>query len=54
MGAERLGDVLLACPKVTDVYCGHSHWKGERKIGRLSVVNVGSTYTDKRMEVLEI
>jgi len=54
MGAERIGKALLACEKVTHVYCGHSHWPGRRQIGRLAVVNVGSTYSEKRLEVLEL
>ena len=54
MGSPKLGDVLRACPKVTNVYCGHSHWPGRWRIGHLDVVNVGSTYTGKRMDVLEL
>ena len=54
MGARRLGDVLLARPKVTDVYCGHSHWSGRCRIAHMNVVNVGSTYLDKRLEILEL
>ena len=54
MGSERLGQELARCPKVTDVYCGHSHWPRRMQIGRLRVVNVGSTYRDKRLEVLEV
>ncbi len=54
LGARRLGEVLLGCPKVTHVYCGHSHWPGRRKIGHLMAINIGSTYTEKRLEILEI
>ncbi|MHC4981608.1 MAG: metallophosphoesterase [Planctomycetota bacterium] len=54
MGAEQIGKALLACEKVTDVYCGHSHLPRRRRIGHLNVVNVGSTYSEKRLEVLEI
>ncbi len=54
MGADRLGQVLLDCPKVTHVYCGHSHWRADRRVGRIRVVNVGSTYTEKRLEVAEL
>ncbi|MCE5279529.1 MAG: metallophosphoesterase [Planctomycetaceae bacterium] len=54
MGAARFGQVLLACRKVTHVYCGHSHWPDRRKIGRLTVVNIGSTYVEKKLETLEL
>ena len=54
MGSPAIGEVLLACPKVTHVYCGHSHWPGECQIGHVRVVNVGSTYTEKRMVTLDV
>jgi len=54
MGSGRLGQVLRDCPKVRWVYCGHSHWPGQVRIGGLRVVNVGSTYLEKRLEVLEV
>jgi predicted phosphohydrolase len=54
MGSEKLGAVLASCPKVTRVYCGHSHWPGRYKVGAIEAVNVGSTYTQKRFEVLEL
>jgi len=53
MGSQRFGEVLLACQKVTDVYCGHTHWPGRVRIGHLTAVNVGSTYNEKRLEILE-
>jgi len=54
MGSDRIGRVLGDCPKVTHVFCGHSHWPGSVKIGPIQVVNVGSTYSEKRLEVLEL
>ncbi len=54
LGSVRLGEILLASPKVTNVFCGHSHWGDCRNIGHLSVVNIGSTYVDKKLEVLEL
>ena len=54
MGSQLLGDALMDCPKVTNVYCGHSHWPGRHKIGHLTVVNIGSTYIEKVLEVLDI
>ncbi|HUS46859.1 MAG TPA: metallophosphoesterase [Phycisphaerae bacterium] len=54
MGSERIGRALLACGKVAYVYCGHSHSPGRRQIGHLTVVNVGSTYTRKHLEILEL
>ncbi len=54
MGAEVFGQVLLEFPKVRHVYCGHSHWPSRLTIGQLTAVAIGSTYIDKRLEVLEI
>jgi hypothetical protein len=54
LGAAQLGQVLLACPKVTHVVCGHSHWGAEQTIGRVNVVNVGSTYVAKRLLTMDI
>jgi len=54
MGSPRLGEALLACPKLTDVYCGHSHWPARLRIGNVNVVNIGSTYIQKQLEVLDL
>lgn len=54
MGSRRFGEVLLGCDKLTHVYCGHSHWPARRRIGGVKVVNVGSTYTHKHLEVLDL
>ena len=54
MGSDEIGQALLACEKLTHVFCGHSHWAGAYQAGRVRVVNVGCTYTDKRFEVLEL
>ncbi len=53
MGSGRLGEPLLACRKLTDVYCGHSHWAAEARIKHIRAVNVGSTYTEKKLCKLE-
>ncbi len=54
MGSPRLGRVLLSEPKLSHVFCGHSHWPGRWEIDGVTVVNVGSTYSNKRLEVLEL
>lgn len=53
LGAGRLGEVLLKYPQVKCVYCGHSHWRGQCEVGHLKIVNVGSTYVEKYLEVYE-
>ena len=54
LGTGMLGEVLGSYEKVSHVYCGHSHWHGIHEIGHLKVINVGSTYTEKRLEVLDV
>ncbi len=54
MGSDRFGAVLAAEPKVTCAVSGHSHWPMRRRIGTIDVINIGSTYEDKRLEVLRI
>jgi len=53
LGSERFGEVLRQYPKVTDVFCGHSHWYASCYVDNIRAVNVGSRYTHKRIEVLE-
>ncbi len=54
LGAGKFGRVLLECPAVRYLYCGHSHWPMRMKVKHIEAVNVGSTYKDKRLEVLEV
>jgi hypothetical protein len=54
MGSDKIGRAIAECPKVTHVYCGHSHWPGKAQVGRINVINVGSTYVDKKLELLEV
>jgi len=54
MGSGRLGKILQRFEKVRHVFCGHSHWPAKIRVGAMEVVNVGSTYTHKRLEVLEL
>ncbi len=54
MGSDRIGEVLRGCGKLTHCFCGHSHWRGTCRVGHIEVINVGSTYTEKHLEVLEL
>jgi predicted phosphohydrolase len=60
MGAERFGEVLAAEPKVSKVFCGHSHRRTRyfmshpRRNKEFECVNVGSTYIVKRFETVDL
>lgn len=53
MGAARFGELLSQYEKVTNVYCGHSHWPDRSKIAHMNIVNVGSTYVEKQLEIFD-
>ncbi len=54
MGSRLFGELLLTMPKVRHVLCGHSHHPMRVRIGHIECVNIGSTYTAKRQEVLDV
>jgi predicted phosphodiesterase len=54
MGNRRLGDMLLRHPKVRYHICGHTHARKELKQEHLISINPGSTYDEKKFQVLTI
>jgi len=54
MGSELLGETVLDFPKVSHVYCGHSHQHRRLRRRHVECINVGSTYREKRYEVLDV
>jgi hypothetical protein len=54
MGSELFGDALLNWPKVSHVLCGHSHRALRVQCGHITCIDVGSTYIQKRLEVLDV
>jgi len=54
LGAEILGETLLDFGKVSHVYCGHSHRLRRCRKRHLTCISVGSTYQEKRYEVLDV
>ena len=53
-GSPRIGELLLADSRVTHVLCGHTHSTADVRINGVRCVNIGSTYTQKRMLTLEL
>jgi hypothetical protein len=49
MGSERFGRLLLDCPAVRYVICGHRHAPDAARFGPLQAVTVGSEYGTKRL-----
>ncbi len=54
LGAEVFGETLLDFPKVSHVFCGHSHRLRRCRKQHLTCASVGSTYQEKRYEVLDL
>ena len=54
LGSERLGQTLRRYPNVTDVFCGHSHFPAEARVGHIRAVNVGSGYRSKTFHTLDV
>ncbi len=54
LGSARFGDLLLSCPKVRYVFCGHTHRSEHARIGHLECIDVGCTYVAKRYELIDV
>lgn len=54
LGSAAIGELLLRCGNVTEVICGHTHVCREGVIEGRRVVNIGSTYTQKRFELVKV
>ncbi len=54
MGSERLGQLLMSCPKVKRVFCGHSHFRMDENIGDLRAINIGSGYRWKTFQTADL
>ena len=52
-GSPKLGEVLLADPRVSHILCGHTHTTADLKIGPVRAINTGSTYTAKRVLTID-
>ncbi|HWL95614.1 MAG TPA: metallophosphoesterase [Phycisphaerae bacterium] len=53
-GAELFGEVLLDYPQVSHVFSGHCHRERRLRKRHLNCMSIGSTYTAKRYEVLDV
>ncbi|MBN2561602.1 MAG: metallophosphoesterase family protein [Phycisphaerae bacterium] len=53
LGSELLGETLLDFPKISHVYCGHSHRSRRCRKREIVCTSIGSTYGHKCYEVLD-
>ena len=54
LGSEVFGETLLDFPKISHAFCGHSHRAKSCRKGNLLCQCVGSTYREKRYEVIDV
>jgi predicted phosphodiesterase len=54
LGSQRLGELLLRFPAVTDLFCGHSHFPAEATVGHIRAVNIGSGYRSKTFKAIDV
>ncbi len=54
LGSERLSELLLRFPAVTNVFCGHSHFPAEATVGHVHAVNIGSGYRGKTFKTMDV
>lgn len=54
LGSGKIGDLLLKYPNVSHVFCGHSHFAAEARVGHIHAINVGSGYRAKRYTFLDV
>ncbi len=54
LGSAKIGDLLLRFRNVAHVFCGHSHYAAQARVGHIDAVSLGSGYRSKVYRVLEI
>ena len=54
MGSARFGELLLRCPKVRYVICGHRHGAATHHVGGLKAFVAGGEYEVKRLLELDL
>lgn len=54
LGSALFGEAMLACPRISHVLCGHTHKHDRIRRDHIDCINIGSTYIEKRYEVIEI
>jgi predicted phosphohydrolase len=54
LGTARMGELLSRFENVTHLFCGHSHFPVESRIGPIHATNIGSGYRHKTFHTLDI
>jgi hypothetical protein len=54
LGSEKIGQLLLEYPNVGEVFCGHSHFPAEARVGHIRAMNIGSGYRWKTFQIVDV
>jgi predicted phosphohydrolase len=54
LGSDRMGGLLLSDPRITHLFCGHSHFESHARVDHIDAINIGSGYRQKRLWVGEV
>jgi predicted phosphodiesterase len=54
LGSRKIGKLLMQYPNVSDVFCGHSHFAAEARVGHINAVNPGCGYRHKTLRVVDV
>jgi hypothetical protein len=54
LGSAKIGKLLLEFSNVSDVFCGHSHFKSQATIMHIRAINIGSGYGSKTLKILDV
>lgn len=54
LGSELFGEMVLEFANVRRLLCGHNHHRAECRRGELYATAIGSTYTHKRFEIVDV
>jgi predicted phosphohydrolase len=49
LGSDRMGELLLRDPRITHLFCGHSHFAADARVQHIHAINIGSGYRQKHL-----
>ncbi len=54
LGSPMFGEAALGRANVSHLVCGHSHFRRAATLGGVQCLNVGSTYVEKRVDLVRV
>jgi predicted phosphohydrolase len=54
LGSEKIGQLLLHYENISHLFCGHSHFPAQARVGHVQAINIGSGYRAKRFITMDL